>query len=315
MGRESFVFATGGLGNQLFQVASALGSGSDVIRIIPNITNARKNTHGKLDIEDFNFGQRVIFDRKISLWKVSQKGINYTLRYFASKSIEAPRTLFSQLILFATSTLLSMNIHRRIWVLANRGLGFDPKILQNRRDRFYIGYFQTFNILLNQQVNSAMRSLTLKNDSDIVKEYKRYANFESPLIVHVRMGDYKESEQFGVLPEGYYQEAIEHLWEQESYKRIWLFSDEPESAISRIPERLKDFVRVIPEFEKSTPITFEVMRLGTGYVIANSSFSWWAASLAHDPEAKIAAPDVWFKKSTSPDQILPSHWIKFNAWK
>jgi hypothetical protein len=315
MGKRSYVFATGGLGNQLFQVAAALGSGSAKLIVLPNQANARKNKVGNLDIEDFNFSEHLEIDRETKLWLISQKGINYTIRHFASKRIEKPKEIFSKLILLATSALLTLNLKSPVKALANRGLGFDPIALENKGDKFYIGYFQSFKFLLNTNVRDAMQSMRLKNHSNVLEEFSRYANSEVPLIVHVRMGDYSDSNLFGILPKRYYSDAINHLWSSSKYKKIWLFSDEPDKAINQIPENLKNQVRVIPDFEGSTPITFEVMRLGRGYVIANSSFSWWAASLTHSIGAKIAAPDVWFEKSTSPEQILPPHWIKFNAWK
>jgi len=315
MGKRSYVFATGGLGNQLFQVAAGLGSGCDELVVLPNQANARKNASGNLDIEDLNFGEYLDIDRATKLWLISQKGINYTLRHFASMRIDEPRSLFGKLVLLATSTLLTFNLRQPVRVLANRGLGFDPIALEKRGAHFYIGYFQSFKSLHNSNVRSVMQSMKLKNESTILDEFSRYANSEEPLIVHVRMGDYSDSDLFGILPKNYYEEAIGYLWGSGTYKKIWLFSDEPDKAIKQIPENLKNYVRVIPDFEGSTPITFEVMRLGRGYVIANSSFSWWAAALTRASEAEIAAPDVWFKKSTSPEQILPPHWIKFDAWK
>jgi len=315
MDKRGYVFATGGLGNQLFQVAAALGSGSDPLRVLPNQSNARKNTSGNLDIEDFNFGERLEIDRETKLWPISQKSINYTLRHFASKRIDEPNEILSKIILLATSTLLTFNLKHLVKVRANRGLGYDPNALENRDDNFYIGYFQSFKFLLSSNVRSTMQSIRLKEQSKNLEEFSRYAENEKPLIVHVRMGDYSDSDLFGILPKSYYSDAIDHLWGSGNYKKIWLFSDEPDKAINQIPENYKTHVRVIPDFGGSTPVTFEVMRLGHGYVIANSSFSWWAASLAHSVEARIAAPDVWFKKSTSPEQILPPHWIKFNAWK
>ena len=315
MGKRSYVFATGGLGNQLFQVAAALGSGCDELVVLPNQANARKNASGKLDIEDFSFGEYLDIDRETKLWLISQKGINYTLRHFASKRIDEPKNIFSKLILLATSALLTLNLKGPVKALANRGLGFDPIALAKRGEHFYIGYFQSVKSLHNSNVRAVMQSMKLKNESTILEEFSCYANSEEPLIVHVRMGDYSDSDLFGILPKSYYEEAIGYLWGSGTYKKIWLFSDEPDKAFNQIPENLKNHVRVIPDFEGSTPITFEVMRLGRGYVIANSSFSWWAASLSHSIGAKIAAPDVWFEKSTSPEQILPPHWIKFNAWK
>ena len=315
MGKRAYVFATGGLGNQLFQVAAALGSECDELRVVPNRKNARKNMDDHLDIEDFHIGEKVIFDRDIKLWKLSQKAVNYTLRYFAGQKPEHPRKFYESSILFAADSLLSMNLRKVVHICANRGLGFDPTIQTPTLKNFFVGYFQTYQVLTKTIVNQTMFEMRLSKDSAKLKEFRMLADSEVPLIVHVRMGDYQESDLFGVLPQDYYRKAIDLLWNSGKYKKIWLFSDEPEKAMNQIPVRFHQYVRVVPDFDNSTAITFEVMRLGHGYVIANSTFSWWAASLSRNTTGQIAAPDVWFAKATSPEQILPPHWIKVEAWQ
>lgn len=315
MVKKAYVFATGGLGNQLFQVAAAAGSDSQELIIVPNQSNARKSNSGKLDIEDFYFDDRIIVNRSIKLWRISQKGINYTLRSFARLNSEQPLRALNRVVLLATSILLTLNLRSRVQVVANRGLGFDPMVLEPGIRNFYIGYFQSSQFLALPKVKKSMLGMRLKNEISTLEEFRVLSEKETPLVVHVRIGDYQDSNSFGVLPKSYYDAAIVQLWGLEIYKKIWLFSDEPDKAIKQIPGNLLEHVRVIPHFDNSTPITFEVMRLGRGYVIANSSFSWWAASLSHNPMAKIAAPDIWFKGSGSPDQIHHPDWIKFNAWK
>lgn len=46
-------------------------------------------------------------------------------------------------------------------------------------------------------------------------------------------------------------------------------------------------------------------------VIANSSFSWWAAWLNENPEKVVIAPKKWFtdaEKNTT--DLIPSEWIR-----
>ena len=46
-------------------------------------------------------------------------------------------------------------------------------------------------------------------------------------------------------------------------------------------------------------------------IIANSSFSWWAAWLNTHPEKIIIAPKHWFKtKDLDTTTLLPEEWIK-----
>lgn len=314
MQRCNYVFLTGGLGNQLFQLATALSRTSENLILVTNLENARKSQQGHLDIEDFKLNASVLTLKKPKIWGLTKKGINYCLRRFASKDEESYQSLFDFLVLIVASSLISLNLREFIHVIVNRGLGLDPDLKTEKSGSFYIGYFQNFPILSEPNVRQRMKEISLKEDSDFLRKFINIAKDEKPLVVHVRLGDYKDSETFGILPEHYYANAIGKAWGSGQYNKIWLFSDEPEDAAQRIPSQYQNHVRVMPDFDGSTAVTFEVMRLGHGYVIANSTFSWWAANLSKSGQAQIFAPDRWFKAATSPNQILSEDWIKIRAW-
>jgi hypothetical protein len=49
-------------------------------------------------------------------------------------------------------------------------------------------------------------------------------------------------------------------------------------------------------------------------IIANSTFSWWAAWLNNNPDKMIVSPDEWFKwKKIRNKDLLPKDWIKIPA--
>jgi len=65
--------------------------------------------------------------------------------------------------------------------------------------------------------------------------------------------------------------------------------------------------------DNSSASTLEAMRFGRGYVIANSTFSWWGAYLSHTDHAEVIAPDPWFQGMDSPDSLIPRNWQKRNS--
>jgi hypothetical protein len=50
------------------------------------------------------------------------------------------------------------------------------------------------------------------------------------------------------------------------------------------------------------------MSLASANVIANSTFSWWAAALNQN-KGFVVAPDKWFRGLEDPKDLIPPDWI------
>ena len=72
-------------------------------------------------------------------------------------------------------------------------------------------------------------------------------------------------------------------------------------------------IRWIDSVDDSVVATLQAMRLGRGYVIANSTFSWWAAYLSLNPGVEVVAPSPWFMGMEDPKELIPPNWKKFDA--
>ena len=164
-------------------------------------------------------------------------------------------------------------------------------------------------------VSSQMHGLKLKEESSEVHEYRNLAKIELPLVVHIRLGDYKGEDAFGIPNIEYYQSAIKDQFQLNQYRKIWAFSDEPELAKDVLKDFDPELIRWIPEIANSTAQTFEVMRFGRGYVIANSSFSWWGAYLNKNIRKIVCYPSKWFGPKTQhhdTSDLCPEEWTKID---
>ena len=58
---------------------------------------------------------------------------------------------------------------------------------------------------------------------------------------------------------------------------------------------------------------WSLMRHFSGYIIANSSFSWWGAFLRMDKSAPVCVPKPWFKGMRDPNLLIPADWIQVES--
>ena len=119
--------------------------------------------------------------------------------------------------------------------------------------------------------------------------------------IHVRRGDYlKHPEVHPTCSMKYYEEALAQLPD----KPVKVFSDDWEWCAKnfkgdRFHISTRDFIE-----------DFEVLSKCDYHIIANSSFSWWAAWISNSRE--VIAPAEWFGPNApgSAEDIVPSNWIK-----
>ena len=120
--------------------------------------------------------------------------------------------------------------------------------------------------------------------------------------IHVRRGDYVDNPFYVDLTKtDYYEKAMAHFPD----KNFLVFSDDTEFC----KEYFKDKVQVV---EGGTELEdFNQLASCEHIIIANSSFSWWAAYLCNNPSKVIIAPSV---ENWHPDGVertkCPKEWLK-----
>jgi hypothetical protein len=93
-------------------------------------------------------------------------------------------------------------------------------------------------------------------------------------------------------------------------RNVWVFSDEPTEVNQYIKLPLGYGMRVVGDNGLNPAETLELMRHGSAYVIANSTFSWWAAFLSYERGCPTIMPAPWFQNMPSPEGIKPENWIE-----
>ena len=312
--KSTIVSLTGGLGNQLFQLAAGLKiAGEQPLSLEWGLGRPRTGIDGLPDLFTFDLPKNVSMQPSRENNWLASKATGFMLRMaIAPKSVERLPGFFlvSQIM---ASMVVSLYFRSPFTLLASRNVGYSP-LRERALGKFLVGYFQSYKYSQDNSVSTILQGLSVREKCDELIRYWNLSLVEKPLVVHIRLGDYKSENDFGVLSESYYDFAIKKMWETGNFKKIWVFSDEPELARIQFSKNFAGELRWIPEINKSATKTLEVMRFGHGYVIGNSTFSWWGAFLSYTSGAKVIAPSPWFKNLPTPHLLIPPNWETINPW-
>jgi hypothetical protein len=306
------VFLTGGLGNQLFQLAAAMHSaGSRRIELDVVTASPRKNKNGEAEILSLDLPEQIeILKKNAGTFARKVFGFNIRSGYLPNYIEKSTRIKALQSI--GSSIAFTMVLKKFYRVNISNDLGFDAEVRSSDKNEIIIGYFQTHKVA-SEIKNKKHQLFHLLRNEEYLK-YKSLARTERPLLVHVRLSDYQLEDNFGVLNSEYYRAAIEFAWQTERFGRIWLFSDQPADAMQRIPYEFRNRTRLVEDRNLDSAETLQIMSLCQGYVIANSSFSWWGAFLSECKDPLVVTPKPWFIGLPEPTDLIPLNWNRFDGF-
>jgi hypothetical protein len=309
--KKIYIGLTGGLGNQLFQYAAGRSCVEDGTLYLFSCLGVPRSSENGPDILDFDLGKAVKIIPCDHRHILSKKFYNLLVSLTVGKRGWILKFSFTkQLVTFLARQIFRMELGIKAKIHISEGIGYSF-IKEDRGNLFPIGYFQTYKSLVTgeRSLQSSDLSLTKHNpEIDLLQSESLETN---PLIVHVRLGDYKSESNFGILDSQYYSSAIDSAMSDKNIREIWLFSDETDLAITRIPQKYLPITKVLDLNDFSPAEVLEVMRFGYAYVIANSTFSWWGAFLAYKEDARVIAPSRWFRNMDEPLDLIPGTWERF----
>jgi hypothetical protein len=307
------VSLTGGLGNQLFQLAAGLSlANNDELLICSAFGRPRKSNTGDPELLSFNLPYNVKVLNSIEAPKVISKIGGYLLRVGVEPRSYEKSKYFAYFVRRISKIPLGVFLRKNIHPIMSKGIGFSHIVIP-KKDVLLFGYFQSFQWVERSEVKRNLMNITLKKSSETLDNFVKLSAAEKPLIVHIRLGDYLKESNFGIPSKDYYESGIKTIINLGKCESIWLFSDDMQQAKKILPDDIGLKVRYIDQVDDSTADTFEVMRLGFGYVIANSSFSWWAAYLSKNINAEVVSPVPWFAGLPEPVDLIPANWFRISS--
>lgn len=282
----------GGLGNQMFQYA--LGKKLSI----------KNNDELLLDISNFSGDPTHKHYREYGLCH-----FNVTAPIATPEQIRKIKYPFGKL--FAK---LKNRFERDILKISD--VKFEPSVLEKKGNLYMEGYWQTEKYFKDIR-DVLLQEFSLKTpfSEEAQKISEKIAKSKNSVSVHIRRGDFAESEESRKYhgtdycnPE-YYSKSLKYIFEKVGDLSVFIFSDDIGWAEKNI--NLPYETTYVSEKSCADHEHLVLMSLCDYHVIANSTFGWWSAWLDNKPQKIVIAPSRWRPGPRLPtDDILPPEWIR-----
>lgn len=179
------------------------------------------------------------------------------------------------------------------------------KINVQKEDNIYLcdGYWQCYQYF-DKYRNDLKQIFQLKN-TKVLNSNKKMSIItdKNSVAVHIRRGDYKSFKGGKCLSFRYYENAMQKMRNLVgTCARFIVFTDDIEYC-KKYFSKEKDVIFFSDIFHVTDVEEFYLMSKCSHFIIANSSFSWWAAYLGDGETKKVIAPvvDMWKKEFYLPE--------------
>lgn len=284
----------GGLGNQMFQYAAgrsvALRTGRELV--LDPAAIPRGISRRSYELRAFRIGGRLArpLERLATRCQVGSR---------------IPRLV--RMALRAVSP-------RRWQILADPGRGFDNRLFVTPGNLVLQGLWQCVEYL----ECDADVSCRLRNDFQLRQPLPAVAEsvvaeitHSEAVCVHVRRGDYATDPRVaaihGALPADYHAAAAATIARRVAAPKFFVFSDDLDWAETHL--RLPGPARFVREAHGLSPaVDLSLMASCQHFVVANSTFSWWAGWLGVAADKIVVVPRQWFAAAPIPAALVPGGW-------
>jgi hypothetical protein len=202
---------------------------------------------------------------------------------------------------------------RQHWYQEKNEFKFDSNVFEQENSFFYgtwqsIKYFET----IEEKIKKQFEFNTPLDEKNLhVAEKIRKTNSVS---IHVRRGDYLNDhwqKQLGIIKDNsYYIQAAAYIESKISNPNYFIFSDDMNWVKKNIS--LQNCTYVDFNHGKKSYADMYLMANCKYNIIANSTFSWWAAWLNKFEDKIVLMPEKWMNTKNC-EELYPASWIKIKT--
>lgn len=281
-----FIKPIGGLGNQLFIWATGLHIarkvGTDLEAFIAHFREHHDFFWPEYELESFDSGIQIVHDDL------------------------PPKTQPTRRIAFRRGDV-ERNPFGVLSFARERGFLFNGSIMESKDGSLLKGYFQSWKYFHASRAEIRRRLNSISNPSSWFNETKCRLDSLGPWIgVHFRGSSHAQDPAMGVVEPHYYARSLNYLRQiGHPVKNIVIFSDDSQQSVT-----LADSLGIAePSFvfapTDSRPIeSMVLLSYASSLVMANSTFSWWAAYLRQSKDRHVTYPRPWIRNTSFDDRDL-----------
>jgi hypothetical protein len=190
---------------------------------------------------------------------------------------------------------------------------FNVKKIKKNKIVYLLGYFQS-ELFFNKK--NILRKFNLNFEEGIDQSLKRKIQQSNSVSIHIRRGDYLSKKLFEkdiTLPINYYKISIDYIKKKIPNPIFFIFSDDI-MWVKNVLKKELPFIHIVDnsKYKNSPKIDFFLMSICKHNIIANSTYSWWAAWLNKNKSKIIIAPSDWKDKSPilKNNIQIPKSWVR-----
>lgn len=189
-----------------------------------------------------------------------------------------------------------------------------PEVFEINHDVIYQGWWQHYEYF-EQYRDILLQEFTLKQPLDGRNQalYEEMNANPKAVSAHVRRGDYLKANYIsflGVCPPDYYRSAVDRAKQLVGEDaEFYVFSDDLAWCREILPRYISaDKIRYI-DWNRGADSYKDMILMSAcrTNIIANSTFSWWAAYLNRHADAITLAPEKWWRNGCAKPIQMP-HW-------
>ena len=301
----------GGLGNQMFQYITARELFGENFIIDTSFMQNSQYTFELPDLAQLTLVESIKYEAKKKTY-FEKKAFLAILKL---SSIQERKSLkFKTLVQVRKICyfIFSQTAFTGYHLIPGNGIGWSSLSAPGDRKCVLIGNFHSYR-WISQNLNQFRNELQLKQDNKTFGFINKNIDGSKRLIVHVRLGDYLRIPELNVVGRNYFKGAIIEAFSVYEYDEIWVFTNDMSKVKDYLDESNQAKYRFFDSDQFTSAETLEIMKIGDGYVLSNSTYSWWGAFLSHKDPVSILIPSKWYRSTPEPSYLIPKSWQRFEV--